>query len=338
MLKRAVSCRSRPVQKPGRCCRAPLIGGTASDQAFCDGLNEAIAGKLAPLTLSNALQTTAARDARAHGVTTAVEARRQFGATLRAARHAAAGGRQGLASITTSSMRPHCDSCRDTTVSAASSDPFAKCRIGLVEWAAGALALKLTDAERRTLIDHDTSNAARARALPARVRLSDRPARAGEYRPRDRPLHAGARNRWTICARLRRSRPSLLAEVRGLDFDPDWSAKARSACRQALEIDQHLSAAHVCLGIVSNGSGQYADARAASQKALESNELSDEGLMGLAFAEQHLGDLQRGRTDLPDCGGNAGRATGPVASGLRPSIASRVDTTRPPSSSGKPSS
>src|SRR5262245_1303168 len=59
-----------------------VIGGLESDQAFCDGLNEAIAAKLAPLTLSNALQTTAARDAREQGITTAVAARRQFGATL----------------------------------------------------------------------------------------------------------------------------------------------------------------------------------------------------------------------------------------------------------------
>ena len=59
-----------------------VIGGSESDQAFCDGLNEAIAGKLAPLTLANALQTTTARDARARGITTAVDARRQFGATL----------------------------------------------------------------------------------------------------------------------------------------------------------------------------------------------------------------------------------------------------------------
>ena len=43
--------------------------------------------------------------------------------------------------------------------------------------------------------------------------------------------------------------------------------------------------------MVSNGSGQYADARAAYEKALESNELSDEGLLGLAFAEEHLGDF-----------------------------------------------
>ena len=43
--------------------------------------------------------------------------------------------------------------------------------------------------------------------------------------------------------------------------------------------------------MVSNGSGQHADARAAYEKAIESDELSDEGLLGLAFAEEHLGDF-----------------------------------------------
>ena len=179
-----------------------VIGGSESDQAFCDGLNEAIAGKLAPLTLSNSLQTTTARDARVSGITTAVDARRQFGATLVL---------QGTLLREGDKVRVNYDLIDATalrqlqgyTVSAASSDPFA-IQDRLVEWAAGALALKLTDAERRALIDRDTRNAARARAVPARVRLSDRLARAGQCRPRYRPLHAGAGNRWAICAGLRR--------------------------------------------------------------------------------------------------------------------------------------
>ncbi len=89
--------------------------------------------------------------------------------------------------------------------------------------------------------------------------------------------------------------------------------------------------------MVSNGSGQYADARAAYKKALESNELSDEGLLGLAFAEEHLGDF------------NAAEQTYLRAVERRPHYwASRSWLAtfyreqgrykRPPSSSGKPSS
>ena len=134
-----------------------VIGGSEGDQAFCDGLNEAIAGTLAPLTLSNSLQMTAARDARVSGITTAVDARRQFGATLVL---------QGTLLREGDKVRVNYDLIDATalrqlegyTALAASSDPFA-IQDRVVAWAVGALALKLTDAERRALIDRDTSKA-----------------------------------------------------------------------------------------------------------------------------------------------------------------------------------
>ncbi len=265
-----------------------VIGGLGSDQAFCDGLNEAIAGKLVPLTLSNSLQTTTARDAREHGVTTAMDARRQFGATLVL---------QGTLLREGDKVRVNYDLIDATalrqlqgyTVSAASSDSFA-IQDRVVEWAAGALALKLTDAERRALIDHDTSNAAaREHYLQGYGYLTD---------PREPAIIDRAIDHFTRALEID-GRYALGFAGLGraywqkytVTMDPQWPARAREACRQALEIDQHLSAAHMCLGIVSNGSGQYADARAAYEKALESNELSDEGLLGLAFAEEQLGDF-----------------------------------------------
>jgi serine/threonine protein kinase/tetratricopeptide (TPR) repeat protein len=265
-----------------------VIGGSDSDQAFCDGLNEAIAGKLAPLTLSNALQTTTARDAHLRGITTAVDARRQFGATLVL---------QGTLLREDDKVRVNYDLIDATvlrqlqgyTVSAASSDPFA-IQDHLIEWAAGALALKLTDAERRTLIDHDTRNAvAREQYLQGHGYLTDSREPANVDRAIDRFTRAlEIDGRYALgFAGLGRA----YWQKYSLNNDPQWTAKAREACRQALEIDQHLSAAHVCLGMVSNGAGQYADAAAAYKKALESDEFSDEGLLGLGFAEEHLGDF-----------------------------------------------
>jgi eukaryotic-like serine/threonine-protein kinase len=265
-----------------------VIGGSEGDQAFCDGLNEAIAGKLAPLTLANALQTTTARDAGARGIKTAVDARREFGATLVL---------QGTLLRESDKVRVTYDlvdaaalrQLQGYTVSAASSEPFA-IQDHLVEWAAGALALKLTDLERRTLIDHDTRNAvAREQYLQGYGYLTD---------PREPANVDRAIDRFTRALEIDRRYALGLAglgraywQKYAVDNDPQWPSKAREACRTALEIDQHLSAAHVCLGMVSNGSGQYAEARAAYKRALESNELSDEGLLGLAFAEEHLGDL-----------------------------------------------
>jgi tetratricopeptide (TPR) repeat protein len=265
-----------------------VIGGSESDQAFCGGLNEAIASKLAPLTLANALQTTTARDAREHGVTTAVEARREFGATLVLQGALLREGDQIRVTydlIDATALRQ----LHSYTVSAASSDPFA-IQDRVVEWAAGALALNLTDAERRALIDHDTSNAvAREQYLQGYGYLSDPREPANVDRAIDHLTRALDLDRRYALAFAGLGRAYWQKYT--VTADPQWPSKAREACRQALEIDQQLSAAHVCLGMVSNGAGEYADARTAYRKALEYNELSDEGLAGLAFAEEHLGDF-----------------------------------------------
>ena len=106
-------------------------------------------------------------------------------------------------------------------------------------------------------------------------------------------LSTASRERWQSTGDMRWASLDWRAYWQNISVnnDPQWPSKAREACRQALEIDKHLSAAYVCLGMVSNGAGQYAAARAAYQKAIESDELSDEGLLGLAFAEEHLGDF-----------------------------------------------
>ena len=265
-----------------------VIGGSERDQAFCDGLNDAIAEKLAPLTLSNSLQTTTARDARVSGITTAVDARRQFGATLVLQGTLIREGdkvRVNYDLIDTTALRQ----LEGYTASAASSDPFA-IQDRLVAWAAGALALKLTDGERRALIDRDTRNPlAREQYLQGHGYLTDSREPANVDRAIDRFTRAlQIDGRYALgFAGLGRA----YWQKYSVNDDPQWPSKARDACRQALEIDKHLSAAHVCLGMVSNGAGQYADARAAYEKALESDELSDEGLLGLAFAEEHLGDV-----------------------------------------------
>ena len=313
-----------------------VIGASESDQAFCDGLNEAIAGKLAPLTLANALQTTTARDARARGITTAVDARRQFGATLVL---------QGTLLREGDKVRVNYDLVDATalrqlqsyTLSAASSDPFA-IQDHVVEWAAGALALKLTDVERRTLIDHDTRNAGRARAVPAGIRLSDRLARAGQCRPRHRALHAGAGNRSAIRAGLRRARPCLLAESTRSDNDPQWPSKAREACRTGAR-NRPAPLGRACvpgngierLGSIRRGEGGI-------QEGARVRRAQRRRAVGAGICRRTPGRLQRGRTDVPDVQWNAGRTTGPAARGSRTSIGNRAATKRPPSSSSKPSS
>jgi len=241
------------------------------------------------LTLSNALQTTPAREARLRGVTTALEARRQFGATLVLQGTLLRAGDRVQVNydlIDAAALRQ----LSNYSAEAASSEPFTL-QDHVAEWAAGALSLKLTDAERRALIDHDTRNAlAREQYLQGYGYLTDAREPANVDRAIDRFTRALAMDgRYALgYAGLGRA----YWQKYTVNGDPQWPSKSREACRQALEIDQHLPAAQVCLGMVSNGAGQYAEAKAAYTKALETDALSDEGLLGLAFAEEHLGDLK----------------------------------------------
>ena len=115
-----------------------------------------------------------------------MDARRQFGATLVL---------QGTLLREDDKVRVNYDLIDATelrqlqgyTVLAASSDPFA-IQDRLVEWAAGALALKLTDAERRALIDHGTRNAvAREQYLQGHGYLADPREPANADRAIDHP-------------------------------------------------------------------------------------------------------------------------------------------------------
>ncbi len=177
----------------------------------------------------------------------------------------------------------------------------------------------------------------RARAVPARVRLSDRLARAGQCRPRYRPLHAGAGNRWSICAGLRRARPCLLAEVRGKQRSamaiegargvPHRRSRSTSTSRPRMCAWEWYRTARVN----TPRRGRLTRRRSSPTSS------ATRGCWGLHLPKNTwaTSTRQNRRTDVR---WNAGRTTGPVARGSRPSIANRVDTRRPPSSSGKPSS
>ena len=312
-----------------------VIGGLESDQAFCDGLNEAIAGKLAPLTLSNALQTTAARDAREQRHHDGGGGAASIWRDARSARHAAAGGRQGPCQL-----RPHrCDRAATVaglygvgSVERSVRDPGSPGGMG------GGRARVEAHRRRTPRVDRSRhEQRRRARAVPARVRLSDRPARAGECRPRDRPLHAGARNRWAICARLRRARPSLLAEVHGKQRSAMAIEGARGVPPGARDRPAPLGRA--CVpgdGVERRGSIRRCEG--GLREGARVQRAQRRGAPGACICRRTPGRLQRGRTDLPACGGTQAALLG--QSLVARDLLSRAGSirTRPPSSSGKPSS
>ena len=142
----------------------------------------------------------------------------------------------------------------------------------------------------------------RARAVPARIRLSDRLARAGQCRPRYRPLHAGAGNRSSICAGLRRARPCLLAEVRGKQRSAMAIEGARGVPHSARNRPAPLGRACVPgngierLGSIRRGEGGL-------QEGARVQRAQRRRATGACICRRTLGRPQRGRTDVPTCGG-----------------------------------
>jgi tetratricopeptide (TPR) repeat protein/tRNA A-37 threonylcarbamoyl transferase component Bud32 len=74
-----------------------------------------------------------------------------------------------------------------------------------------------------------------------------------------------------------------------LTSDSQWTAPSRQSCDRALALDPNLAAAHVCLGTVANGTGQYQDAVAQFKKALALRATDDRAYQGLALAYGKLG-------------------------------------------------
>jgi tetratricopeptide (TPR) repeat protein len=74
--------------------------------------------------------------------------------------------------------------------------------------------------------------------------------------------------------------------------EPAWIKSSREACQQANRLDSQLSSAHVCLGTLNVGTGNYQDATLEFQRAIESEPTNDGAFHGLADAYEHLGKLQ----------------------------------------------
>jgi serine/threonine-protein kinase len=73
--------------------------------------------------------------------------------------------------------------------------------------------------------------------------------------------------------------------------DPQWVKPAREACERGLALDGRLSSAHVCLGTIASGTGEYQKAVTEFAKAGETEPTGDDAYRGLAEAYQNLGNL-----------------------------------------------
>jgi serine/threonine-protein kinase len=76
-----------------------------------------------------------------------------------------------------------------------------------------------------------------------------------------------------------------------LTHDKRWVAAAQENCRRGAERDSALSAAHLCLGRIFGGTGNYEKSVNEYRQAVQLEPTNDAAHGGLAYAYEHLGQL-----------------------------------------------
>ena len=264
------------------------IGGGPENQAYSDGITETLTAQLTKLTAAHELQVVPAHEVRARGVAGAREARKELGVSLvlEGTLHRAGNTlRVNYALVDTGTLRQ----LRADTITAEASDPFGvqdRVAAGMVQM----LELELKPQEQQALRTHGTQVASAYDFY-----LQGR----GYLQNYDKPENI--ENAVNLFQRALSSDPNYSLAYAGLgeaywkkyesSKDSRWVEHSRTACQQALSLDSKLAAAHICMGTVGNGTGQYAQAAREFERALDSEPTSDDAYRGLAFVFQRMGKL-----------------------------------------------
>lgn len=267
-------------------CR-PIGEVSAADRAQCDGLAATLTAMLGQLTTTHALQVTPAGEVHSLGITSVDDARRQLGATLALEGSLMRAGdelRVTYALVDTSNRRQ----LDGVTLTAGASDPFGV-QDRLVRWATGALQLTVNGSERASAGLRTTqSTDAYVFSLQGRGYLLD------HQRPGAIDIAIGLFKRALQSDARYATAHAGLGEAYWLKYeatkDPRLVEDARAACRQALTLDPNtLAAAYICAGTIEIGTGQYEQAIALLERALQIEPARDDAYRLLARAQESAG-------------------------------------------------
>jgi eukaryotic-like serine/threonine-protein kinase len=277
---------SLPKQKQLAVLEFQAVDGSPEDESFTAGLTDTVTTKLTQLTSDRSLQVVPARDLRERHVTTAEQARRDFGVNLVLEGSLHKSGDQvrvNYALVDARSRRQL--SARSVTLAAA--DPFAV-QDQIVNGAVDMLELQIPTAEREALRPHGTQvPGAYTLYLQGRGYLDD-------Y---DKPDNIdAAANLFQQALQLDPTYALAYASLGDAYWKKYLHTKdvrliegTRAPCNQALHLDEHLSAAHECLGTVAAGTGHYEEAVKEFERAIESEPTNNDAYTGLARAYELLG-------------------------------------------------
>jgi serine/threonine-protein kinase len=278
-----------PGQKQVAVLPFSVAGADSGTKAFADGLSEVLSAKLTQLTERPEFQVVPVSEVRAKHVTTAADARDEFGVNL------VIEGTWQQASGLVHVVPVLIDAAtnrqlRANEFVAASSDP-----IGLETSVASGvlrmLEIELRPAERNSFANQGTTKPdAYAYYLQGRGYLEE------FQKPENVEMAI------SVFGHALTEDPHYGQAYAGLGeaywrkyehtADAQWVPKARQACAKAAELGNAGVAGNYCLGLIDNGTGKYQDAAEQFQKALTLEPTSDASFVGLAAAYEGMGRME----------------------------------------------
>jgi len=256
--------------------------------AFDAGLTEALTAKLTQLTGNGSLQVVPASEIRAKGVSTAEQARREFGVNLALEGSVFRSGtavRIQCILVDTGTLRQ----VRAQTLTLPVDDPFAA-QDQVVQEATRMLEVEVPPAAREMLTNHGTQVARaydyylRGRGYLQDYEKAENLDSAIEVFERALSLDKDYALAYAGLGDAYWAKYQLLK-------DPQWVEQSHRACEKSLERDATLPAGHICLGRLNEGTGAYQVAAREFSRALDAEPTSEVAFHGLADCYQELGQL-----------------------------------------------
>jgi len=263
-----------------------VAGGDPESKAFADGLTETLTMKLSQLMPAHPLQVVPSSEVRAQGVSTAEQARQQFGVNLVVAGALQRSGGMVRITLVVIDAKTRRQVSGDS-IDAAASDPFLV-EDEVVTSAVAMLRIKPGEQEQTVLTAHGTLRpAAYDYYLRGHGYLQ-------EYQKPENIESAIAlfQRALEIDANYALAYAGLgTAYWHKYDMteNPDWANQALAACQRSAALQPQLADAHACLGTVYQGIGGYQGAAQQFQAAVKLDPANDDAYGGLALALESSG-------------------------------------------------
>jgi tetratricopeptide (TPR) repeat protein len=264
------------------------VEGDPQAASFTAGLSDTLTAKLTQLTGGGSLQVVPAAEIQGRHVTTAQQARSEFGVNLVVDGSLAKAG--DLIRVNCALVDPRTDrQVSADTITVAATNAFAV-QDQVVDGVLSMLELEVQPDQRHALQNHGTQDSAAYRAYLQGTGYLD------NY---DRPenLDRAVAN----FQQALKLDPSYALAYAGLGSaywkkyentkNVQWVSKSRDSCQKALNLNAKIAAGHLCLGTVYAGSGSYETAVAEFERALDIEPTNDNAYRELGFAYERLNKL-----------------------------------------------